>query len=486
MLLQTIFIGIITFSIPFLWNAYQKILDKKEKTVGDKINNILAREFYIKSMNHFEMLVQYPVGILIFFGLFVALFLPVTVSLVFLVVIFLYFLFLPQIFQWVEKKSTTDLRAFLLCKSEESPDIKRAFFELWAYDDKYLEEEFSIRSVDTFERFSEKIDRLLEKEKPKLACGLLEDFERNIKNRSTVLLLILGRVFPRTLGWHLTVWRGIHELPNRWSDYIKLSRALRSIIEKVEMRALVEGEFYTLFHDLRNHAENFQNESAEVRNGRSELYIEDLLNLFYQTFFENVTDSPEEDNIWERYFPKEWKITKRNWEKRDNQIVRISWRDFLRWATPRIQRAEEDFDRKLENVTSNLFPEVDPTIWSKILLFVISPYDPSSRTASVIRKKWNFGLLSRIRTYVGAGEENEEESSRKFREAIRRQEDAERRNTFELTLLLFKDQFPGEKIQEYMKELKGLEYERESKEEIKRLKLLHIFEEMLKFISNQG
>ena len=60
MFLQTIVIGLIAFSIPFLWNVHQRLLDKKDKIYGDKIENILAKEYYIKGINRFEVWIQYP------------------------------------------------------------------------------------------------------------------------------------------------------------------------------------------------------------------------------------------------------------------------------------------------------------------------------------------------------------------------------------------------------------------------------------------
>ena len=71
MYLITIFLGMITFSIPFLWNAYQRLLEKKKYIIGEKIENILEKEFYYKSVKLFRYLVQYPVGIFIFLGLFI-------------------------------------------------------------------------------------------------------------------------------------------------------------------------------------------------------------------------------------------------------------------------------------------------------------------------------------------------------------------------------------------------------------------------------
>ena len=56
------------------------------------------------------------------------------------------------------------------------------------------------------------------------------------------------------------------------------------------------------------------------------------------------------------------------------------------------------------------------------------------------------------------------------------------KNTFELTYLLFKDQFSKENLEKYIKSLKELKYKEEPKKEKKRLELLNTFREMLKFL----
>ncbi len=53
--IQTIFLGFITFSIPFLWYVYQKISKIKDESVGDKIENILNKK-YFKNFNEWKVI----------------------------------------------------------------------------------------------------------------------------------------------------------------------------------------------------------------------------------------------------------------------------------------------------------------------------------------------------------------------------------------------------------------------------------------------
>ena len=155
------------------------------------------------------------------------------------------------------------------------------------------------------------------------------------------------------------------------------------------------------------------------------------------------------------YFPTEWRITKNNLEKEDNFIPLISLANFLNWASERIFSAEEERNFVLDDANRNLFPEVDPIIWAKLIIFVLSPYDPADRMHSIISKPWSFGFMGRTRTFVG-----EEPDYKEIHEL-------ELRNTFELVYTVAKfqplfNQFSEENLIIYISELKKLNYERNS------------------------
>jgi len=125
---------------------------------------------------------------------------------------------------------------------------------------------------------------------------------------------------------------------------------------------------------------------------------------------------------------------------------------------------------------------VDLIVWSKILIFVFPSYG-GSRIQSIIERKWNFGSIGRVRTYSGSPEESEQEFHSKFDEIVKSETEKEKKNTFELASLLFKDQFSKENLQKYLEELDKLTYQKDSEEEYKRLSLLNIFSEMLGFLN---
>jgi hypothetical protein len=315
----------------------------------------------------------------------------------------------------------------------------------------------------------------------KTTSKLLDDFANFIENRSNLLVVGLKEVFPKILEWHFRIWQnertflGKEEKLDEWTSYFATKNILDSIIRRIEDRALKIRECFAFFPHLKVHLDRHKEDYVEVNHGRW-YYAEDLLQTFYPSFFENIAEAPLQLDIWKHYFPKEWKVTKTN--LKTNMLSGASLKQFYRWAQERINEPEEQYDKKLNNVSENLFPEVEPTVWAQILIFVFSRYG-ESKVRSVIERPWNFGS-ERIRTYSGYSE-----FPGKMIEIMRSETEKEKRNTFELAFMLFKDQFSKDNLQKYLEELGKLKYQEDSEEEHKRLSLLNIFSEMLKFLNQQ-
>jgi len=212
-----------------------------------------------------------------------------------------------------------------------------------------------------------------------------------------------------------------------------------SIFLKIEIRALKERASYSFFNKLKNHAKKCKKESVS-----SHSYNESLFDSFYQVFFQNIYDAPERFDIWEHYFPREWKITKSNLQNSENIISNISLNNFWDWASHRIWQTSKENDFPLDDVSRNLFPDVNPILWSKILMFIISPYG-EDRLRSVIERPWNFGFMGRVKVYSGPQEDE-----------IRKMYKKEEINTFDLSYFLFKEQFSKINLESYIGSLEQL------------------------------
>ncbi len=291
--------------------------------------------------------------------------------------------------------------------------------------------------------------------------------------RSTTLLTQLDGILDSILQWHFELWKKEYEylgLDNKiaeWSTYSDLSRTIDSIFRHIELRVLKGRASFSFFKKLERHAETHKKESVSSR-----YYDESLFDTFYQVLFQNIYNSPDRFNIWHHYFPGKWKVTKSNLQSSENSISKISLKNFFEWANPRIWQTSEENDFSLDDASRNLFPEVDPVLWARILIFIFSPYS-EDRLRSVIERPWNFGLMGRVKVYSGPQEEE-----------IKRTYEVEKKNTFDLSYFLFKEQFSKDNLESYIESLEQLSYPKESIEATKRLTFHGLFTRMLDFVKD--
>jgi hypothetical protein len=369
-----------------------------------------------------------------------------------------------KVYNWT-KGNVFAYRFSHLRKLENPVDLEAAWRSVWKSKTVNIQNE-----LEFFKMFSSKIDKMLTEKKCLMTVTkLLNDFLIFIGNRSSILLVTFDEVLPKILNWNFITWKMEREHVSRqkenedlhiWMHLSEILRILNSIIVDVEKRALEEEHTSYLF--LKHLKDNI-NVNASEQN-----YARYLLRIFTNVFFEKVSAS---ERFWD-CFPNEWKITKRNIEDKENLVAKITLEIYLQWASQRIIEAKEDYDRQLDNVSYNLFPEVDPVTWATILIFVYSPFINGNKVKSVIERNWTFGLLSRVRTFSGALEE-------KIEEAIKSQELAEIKNTYELAILLFPHVYSKELLEKYVEEAKELKYADGSVEEHKRLRLLKVLQGIL-------
>ncbi len=376
-------------------------------------------------------------------------------------------------YSWT-KGNVWDFRISYLKSLTTVKDLEIVWRSVWETENIDTQKE-----KQCFEIFSSVIDKMLQntcKENSlKSISNFLSNFSLFIKHRP-INFLFSQEVFPKILEWHYTVWAkqqhllGKENLQKEWAHYSEVLRFLDTLMAIIEERALKEHvESYLFFHYLNQHCGVYKNHQE---------YLSHLLDNFYRIFFEHIHESPGRHSIWMHYFPAEWKITKNNLEKENNSITLISLANFLHWASERIFGAKEKYDFVLDDANRNLFPEVDPITWAELIIFVLSPYDPANRIRSIINKPWSFGFIGRTKIFVG-----EEPDYRKSHET-------ELRNTFELLYTVAKfqplfNQFSEENLKIYISELKSLEYESNSIEEIHRSNLLYICTKMLEILSSR-
>jgi len=479
--IQTIFLGFITFSIPFLWYVYQKISKIKDESVGDKIENILNKEYFKNLWKPFYIKFFLPSAILFFTGLIFCQWLSIVLIWIVGVISFILILFLPAIYYEEEIKAKVSLENFII-QNPINNDLVKVFRELFEMTDNDISIRYNITSQHLMDLFAQKIDEGIEKEeKQKFVQNLLLFFDVNCGNRILVGIFI-SKFWEKFLEWHLKIWK--KDISFSHFDYITTSGRLENIFHTIFRKVLTEkseGCYYYFFEDFVPHINKNINEEKDVK-GRKKYYVDDFLSDFCNIFLEEAPKSPFHYDIWE-VIPNKWKITSNN--LRESIIPRIFLNNFLNWAQERIfSTIEKEWDEELDEVARELFPETAPILWAKILTFVLSGYEPENRVKSIIERPFIFGR-GRGEGFGWVGGEKEEKIAE---EKYWQQKEEQRKNTYELAKMLFPKIFSNGNIEKYLKEIEKLEKEYAPEEpkydRLKRLKM--IFEGIKNIKDDEG
>lgn len=444
----TVGIGIITYSIPFIWNAYQEIISLKKKEVKNDIDGILKDETYSKSLLAFERIIQYPVGVLVF-SLLVALpFFSFGYGLIFLTLTFIYFLLMPAIFNKIIKKYSLTNKRLLELISKNKLDFEKnekIFRELWDYGDVDLEKHFNTDFRTIFIVFSKEMDGLIESgyRKDKYVVELLSDYEKYLSKRNIIYLVVYDEVFPKILEWHYKIWKEEYNILGKneteiWWYYNEISDKLDAIIRATLERSLAERHMFSFFDRLKKHVEKYKNEKIDEHS-----YLENL--PIYQEFFEKLKESSESYDIVNHYFPEKWKIKSESWNE-DNLPPIVWWVKYFQWAHSRIDISDKT-DNDLDAVTECLIPNVEPGAWAIILTFVCRSWGGSAfgdRIKTLIEYDNNFGHGSRMISIALA---TDEEMFKDFDEKQNEGED----EAVKLASILLYDRFRD--VDKHIKEL---------------------------------
>jgi len=494
-LLQTAFLGIITFSIPLLWNIHKEILDIKKQITREIITDALTKEMYEKSLKYFEARIQYITGILIFAGLILIPFSHYIIGVVIIIISFFYFLMLPQIFQKIIKNSSTVLIDFLSCKEPESEDLQNVFSKLWQKSDQDIKKEYSIDFMDLFKIMAVKINSIMnqDKDNPDLLLKYLMNFTAFINNYSIFLLVVPDVILPQILKWHLIMWekkmsyKGNNSKLETWYKYQQVYTILSFLIRTIEERSLKEQQADLFFIHFSKHVENNKTKTVKNKENKEVYYIKSLFEAFYQVFFKEYNNSPDMYDISNRDFPSEWKVSNKNLENRENIISRITLKHFYDWAQKKIWPPNTNNIVELDEMILCLFPEIDPMTFSPILIFVLSPQKPDNQVKFIIERPWDSGVLRRpsMSRFFPSGI-NKDEYMKIFIQDNEQKIKREIEKTFELACFLFRDEFSEAKLKDYISQAESLPYNENSLEGQKRMRLLNIFKGMLNFIETKS
>jgi hypothetical protein len=480
-IIQGIGLALLTILIPLaiavLADIYQKRKDKEKEFVYLDLHVILDNVFNIKLLILSVFLIFLP---MFFWDILIDSYRLIAIILTSIGII-LVTVIIVKVYRWI-KGSIFDFRFSYLKKVKKHNDLGIVWKSIWEVTKINIQDEKEFCKI-----FFSKIDHLQESPKSnlKITSKLLNDFYDSISKRSIYLLLEPSITFNKILEWHFKIWQNEYIYIKKYLEskdkskssfnYSEILRVLDSILMNIEERSFKKLEAFSFFIYFKKHAEKYKDKLVD--NGNKHYYISYLFDLFYRVFFKNVEkiNFSEKLFIWDQCFPKEWKISKTNLTDKENKFFsNLSLRCFLNWAQQRISQAKEEKDFVLGEVSSNLFPEVEPNLWAKFLIFIFS--SSKDRVKLAIEKPWNFGFIDRVKIYPG--EIGNEEMYKKMSEDTEK----EKQKTYELACYIFKE-FSKENITKYIKEIKNLEYPKESNEENKKIELLDIFNELLEYLN---
>ena len=373
---------------------------------------------------------------------------------------------LVRSYHWM-KGNKFNLRFNYLRSLDDNKDIEEAWRSVWQGEKINHENE-----QEFFNIFKIAVNKLLANNNLVTASKLINDFDNFISNRSSIFISRIDGSLVTILEWHFDSWEKESEyvnsdaVLNTWATYNNLSRALVSIFEKIEIRAISERlSAYSFFKILGDHIMKHINEPTATNN-----YCETVLDDFYRVFFSHISDSADKHNIWRHNFPLKWKVNIANLTSDEHILPYTTLNNYLSYSSDRIANPIEGMDYNLDEITRNIFPEVDPILWAKILIFLFSPYG-ENRAKSVIERPWNFGVFGRTHVYST--------DSVSIREKVFKTEEAA---TLELATILFKEDLSTANLDMYLEELESLKYDDESEYGKKRKRLLSLFKSMKSYV----
>lgn len=339
-----------------------------------------------------------------------------------------------------------------------------------AWDSIWSAKDMGTTTEEYFQIFSKKIEKCLkegDKTNLDIASNLLRIFNSNFDNRGSIFILIFYDFFPKILIWHKEVWVKEYNLLgekddlNLWACYSEIIDKLNFAIRKTIERSLADRHSYILFKHLKSHLDK-NGEEVIKKNGHDYEYLHSL--PIFGELIEKISDASESYDIWNHYFPVEWKITEDNIKK--SMVTRFWWHYYADWAMSRISSNEEKGDRLLDQVSEGLLPGINPITWAIISTFAFRSWS-GDRIKSLIEWQRNFGF-----SVSGDGNYTSEETFwDDFRKEIEQKEDY----TIGLACLLFRGSF--REIDQNLKSLEELRFDDKDKENY-RIEILGIFKKI--------
>lgn len=437
----------ICYSIPFLWNVYEKILNIKEYISESDIQNLLTTEYYNIRLNNYYIYLQYPIILFIFTTLFIMPLLDFLIEGIYMMLLALYFFFIPQIYQFSIHVSHLSFKNFLKNERADSYNTQKVFKELWKKSEHFLLKIFSLEEKDIFDIYTKKVNKLIKTNHFDRLNNLLNDFYNYINYRNELFLINNSLLY--FLDFHFNIWN-----KNKKSNIdIKNSlNLINSIVENIEIVSLLNKrntEFNMFINKLKMHIEYIKYKHSSKFNS----YLKYLIQSFSFTLFRNINTDYKRFR-WSQYFPEEWKISIDKIKKQ--KIIPLSLFDnFTKFISNHFVNIDDEFEKGIKKIINGIFKNCDANLLMRLLFFVLSkPFSNNNLIEENIEN-----LIINLDSFeIKIFNIDEEKPGKTAKNQITEYENISEKNTYKFMDYMFPEQFESRKIDliiDYLQKLKN-------------------------------
>ncbi len=423
-LFQNVIIGILVIFIPFAIVFLTDILNSR-KGKKSEFERMVLNDEVLRTKKVF----WFAIGSIAFFTFFSGTNVSIIGKIIsiFAVVISIYFFWLPfknilrfsdgykPEFEMLFLKKLNFSKILRYRNKIKAEKMILAWNSFWSEKSEFDEIKFT-------EIFISHIDDAIKFEKYELVSQLAKIYVTNISKRDTSLLV--GEILPKVLEWSEKNW----EKQNNLNWYYFSGEFFQEII-KISLKNRIDSMYFFLV--FKKYIEKSEVKMNEIENKEEKekygRYITGLFESFCPIFFSEIKSMPSNYNVWENSFPKEWKISIENKEKR---IPRVILHEFLQWSQGRMLK--KDYDEVLGVVVKGVFPNIHSSLFTAFLALLFF-----EEVGDVLDKEPNFYLTGTIVSNIGFAGEVEEVKSEGINNDTQKQEISQKEETIQIILKYF-------------------------------------------------
>lgn len=324
-----------------------------------------------------------------------------------------------------------------------------------------IEERLLVKEFVSFYKRSAKIL------KQKQTVALFSALGQNISNISLDDPVVQENLVGVLFDWRHQIFSLSEQSSDKKRNYMMAKMELDRLLKMIISYMIENGLDYPLFQiTLPEHVEN-----------KDEEYIQDLfIRVIARETFESAPDSPDSFSFWDNSLPPGWKVRKKQPEKNEDQTISVTFfHQYANWAQRRLWDSTDGWDKKLEDVTLGLFPNINNRLFATLFTLIFRPYS-DSRVADLVEKDLKFGFIGP--TISGWGEE--EDIARKFRELEESQTDY----TLDFFISRFNNFFTRENVSMFLNEAEHLSYPNNPEKDSKREYVVSVFKKLLEKLTS--